>query len=399
MKKFDLNSKFITNLIFRILFIFFNLGYHYYLVDLLNISDYGKLIGLIAITTFIDSFFTTKSYEILITFNEKFNNIVNFKNSAFTIDLFVSLFSTIIVLILSLFLLDNILLIISFSLFTFFSVVRSSFFFFSFNLTRGEIISRFRFIESALKLLFLIIIVKVQLLEINQIFIAFIIPTILIYIYQFYFVSKESKVLRFKLISSNYLSYQKKVFISSSLKSGQNGLDFIVLNSLGLYSLSGQWSIVKKIVNTFMNLPILYGDYNFKNTTRVINNVNTPKYFNEMVLPSILLFCIGVLFVNSGYYIVNLISPDFFKDISYYFYLLSTIFILLGSTTIWWSKFFSLIVNPYLSLKVVLIDISLLLLIYIIDSDNIFVNISILLTIPFLRFIYWWFLNYKHIRK
>ena len=399
MNKLEASDKFITNLFFRILLVFFNLSYHYYLVDILSISNYGKLIGLVAITTFIDSFFSTKSFEILITFNEKFEDMLNFKYSAFTVDFIISLFSTIIVLVLSLLFFGNILLVISITLFTFLTVIRSSFFYYSFNSTRGEIISRYRFFESALRLLLLFVFVKIQLVGNEQIFIAFIMPTILIYLYQFYYVSKKSKILSFNLIPLNYLTYQKKVFISSSLKSGQNGLDFIVLNSLGLYSLSGQWSIIKKVVNTYMHLPIIYGDYNFKKTTRLINNISTLKYVNELIFPSIILFVIGVLFVNLGYYFIDSIGLKFFKDVDYEYFVISTFFLLLGSTTIWWSKFFSLIVNPYLSLKVVLIDFSALLIMYIVNSDNIIVNFSILLVIPFLRSAYWWLSIYKQSNK
>tara|TARA_B100002019_G_scaffold281407_1_gene285423 strand:- start:14646 stop:15848 length:1203 start_codon:yes stop_codon:yes gene_type:complete len=390
------------------------ISYTFYLIYLFNKIDgniyYGQYILLGSVLSVVSSFTGVSSSEGVVYFLSKEN--INKKKIllwSFLLDLFFC--ATLLIFIffsksyISIFIDDiDFLIIILFGLKIIFKNIRNSLT----GLWQYENKFKFIYVFNLIENLFLFFtIIYIDLFKkafslIALVNVELIVSLSFAFIYFSFYLNKIRKMKSSKnkqKISLRYFfQYNLKLFISRSIKSGNQKIDNIIL---GAMLSTSEVAIYDKIKKIFLPINLMVNPFREIYLTKILK-LSRLKRFDliklEIINSSKIIFIITLILIFMilifKYQIFNVLIIENHNDNNMIFY--SLVFVALYTASFWWVRLISNTFNPNISIKANLISTLLLLsispiLIYFFG----FKGLGFSLIINFLILAFFWFLNFK----
>lgn|GEM_PF-6734741 len=360
-------------------------GAHALLLQYYSLSEYGVITAGLASFIVAEGVLGTKSFEIGTVLAEKYDN--RYYYDAFFVDF---------ILIILFIIITSILYVLNVSyyyLFVYLTFITSRGLLIhdEFKKSKGLILSKIGLIDNVLRVLLIFYFSNREPQGLLKI-IAF--SPIVSTLYSMRFSSDKKLLLVYP--RREYLHLLGKSYTVNAIKSFQNGMDLIILNFMGFASVAGVWSIITKTNSLISVLGNTASEFFLSTTVKFSETINSRKYQRLLrnsiswflVLNLLLIFLIEI-FLGLGIQMFTI----FDNKINYIYLAILG----LGVTTQWWTKYFSLSVNPWYSIHVVLINITVYLFLVFLNVKQSEI-ISLLMIIPGLRFLYWWILLFRTVK-
>jgi len=165
------------------------------------------------------------------------------------------------------------------------------------------------------------------------------------------------------LIFRAYFKFNFQTFISGSLKSGNANLDTLILSYFTNTSMVAIYSVLKKISSPIMVMVTPLSMLFYPKFISYYDSGKKHLLYSAIYTVTFKVFIISIMYLSVSYYflydVLDLMNIDY--SIEYSNYYLFVCFILLIKCITWWSRIFSNVIDPKISLYLNLFVVSFIL--------------------------------------